>query len=163
MSRGQKWLLLGLLLLGAKLALPFSGSDVSELVPVEALVVTREQGQVVVEGGACRGRGATWAAALQDLRQGADGRAFLSTAEQIVLCGAAKELLEDVIADAKLRPAACVCLCEGGTPAPERAAAFLRKKSDVTLRRLRAAQLRGEAVELPVLIQWEGGLRLERP
>lgn len=163
MSRGQKWMLLGLLLLAAKLALPFSGSDVSELTPVEALVVTREQGQVVVDGGDCRGRGATWAAALQDLRQGADGRAFLSTAEQIVLCGAAAELLEDVIADAKLRPAASVCLCEGEAPAPERAAAFLRKKSDVTLRRLRAARLRDETVELPVLIQWEGGLRLERP
>lgn len=163
MSRGQKWTLLGLMLLCVKLALPFSGSDVSELVPVEALVVTREQGQVVVDGGDCQGRGATWAAALQDLRQGADGRAFLSTAEQIVLCGAAKSLLEDVIEDPELRPAASVCLCRGELPEPERAAAFLRKKNDVTLRQLRAAKLRGETVELPVLIQSEGGLRLERP
>ena len=63
--------------------LPFTGNDVAELVPVEALTVDWKEGQVVLDGGDCQGYGESWEAALQDLHAGAEGTVFLGTAEQV--------------------------------------------------------------------------------
>ena len=147
-----------LLLLGG---MPFKRSDVARLAPVEALVVSVEQGRVVLDGGDCQGRGASWEEAWQDLQRGAEGQVFLGTAEQIVLTGSAVELLPQAVNSGALRPAAQVCVCPGPAPDPKQAAAYLSAhKTGVTLQRVQAALQRGESFALPVLMETEGGLRL---
>lgn len=159
----KKWsviLFLGVLA-GFASVLPFQSSDVAQLVPVETLVVSMDQGEVVLNGGACQGRGATWQEAWSDLQKGAAGTVFLGTAEQVVLTGGAAELLPDAAWCEGLRPAATVCVCPGPAPEPEEAAAYLgAHNGGVTLQSVQAALLAGEAIELPVLINGEGGLRL---
>ena len=161
MKKYAAWIILtaaALLLLGW---MPFERSDVARLAPVEALVVSVEQGRVVLDGGDCQGRGATWQEAWQDLRQGAEGQVFLGTAEQVVLTGSAVELLPQVANSGVLRPAAQVCVCPGPAPDPKQAAAYLSAhETGVTLQRVQAALLRGDDFALPVLTETEGGLRL---
>ena len=141
--------------------LPFSGSDVAELAPVEALTVDWKQGQVVLNGGACQGYGKDWAAALEDLHRGAEGTVFLGTAEHVVLSEDAVRLLPDVIRSEELRPAAVICVCDGPLPEPEDAAAYLSAhNAGMTIQKVQAAMVRGEGVALPVLRETEGGLRL---
>ena len=142
--------------------LPFESRDVAQLVPVEALVVSVEQGAVKLDGGDCRGCGADWDEALEDLRRGADGTVFLGTAEQVVVAESAIGLLPDVIRCEALRPAAVLCVCRGEIPSAKEAAAYLSAhNAGMTLRRVQALMLEGRGVELPVLQKTEGGLRLD--
>lgn len=162
----RKWRLLGFAaaLAAAKLIMPFQSSDVAQLVPVEALVVTWDQGQVRLEGGDCCGVGASWSEAVQDLKQGAKGKAFLATVEQVVLCADARELLLQVAQEQSLRPAATVCVGTIPAPDPKEVAKFSAKKDTaVTLQQVCAVVQRGEKVELPVLANTQGGLRLYGP
>lgn len=146
---------------GMTALLPFESSDVAQLVPVEALVVSMDQGEVVLDGGACQGRGETWDAAWQDLKRGAEGNVFLGTAEQVILTGAAVDLLPQAAWCEELRPAAVICVSPGPAPEPEEAAAYLSAHNGgVTLQQVRAALLQEQPVELPVLVETEGGLRL---
>lgn len=148
----------------AGILLPFQSSDVAELVPVEALVISVENGTVVLDGGDCRGMGKAWPEAVQDLKKSGNGRVFLAAAEQIVLCAGAEALLEEVVGSDVLRPAAGVCLCPGKPPSAADAAAFLAVRRELpTLQQLRAKLLRQEQVELPVLTETKGGLRLYGP
>lgn len=141
--------------------MPFSGNDVADLVPVEALTVDWKRGQVVLDSGESQGYGADWAEALEDLHRGADGTVFLGTAEQVVLSEAAVRLLPDVIRSQQLRPAAVICVCTGPLPKPKDAAAYLSAHdAGMTIQKVRAAMVRGEGVALPVLRNTEGGLRL---
>ena len=141
--------------------LPFSGSDVADLVPIEALTVDWDGRQVALDGGACQGYGKDWNTALEDLRQGADGVTFLGTVEQVILSKEAVRLLPDVIRSEALRPAAVVCVAAGNLPEPEDAAKYLSAHdAGVTIQKVQAAMLRGEGIALPVLRQTEGGLRL---
>lgn len=141
--------------------LPFSGNDVASLVPVEALTVTMEDGQVVLNGGDCRGQGEDWDAALADLRESADGTVFLGTAEQVIVSRKAAHLLPDVIRCPDLRPAAVLCICSGDPPDPKEAAKYLSAHdAGVTIQKVQAAVLQGKGAALPVLEQTEGGLRL---
>lgn len=141
--------------------LPFSGSDVADLVPVEALTVDWKANQVVLNGGDCKGYGADWTSALEDLRQSGEGTVFLGTAEQVILSEAAVRLIPDVIRSAELRPAAVVCVCVDPLPEPEEAAKYLSSHdAGVTIQKVQAAMVRGEGVELPVLRQTKGGWRL---
>lgn len=140
---------------------PFESSDVANLAPVEALTVTMAQNQVVLDGGDCRGYGADWDAALQDLRDGAEGKLFLGTAEQVILSKDALELLPDVVRCGELRPAAVICVCLGDPPDPADAASYLSSHdAGMTIQRIRAAMLAEEGVALPLLLNTEGGLRL---
>lgn len=141
--------------------LPFETKDVAALKPVEALVVSMEDGQIVLDGGECQGRGDTWEEALEDLRKGAAGDLFLGTAEQVILCSGTWELLPQMVKNDALRPAAVVCACPSGIVEPEEAAAYLAAhNAGMTLQRVHAALLRGETVKLPVLQETKGGLRL---
>ena len=141
--------------------LPFQTSDVAQLKPVEALVVSLRDGDVVLNGGDSQGRGETWDEALGDLRQGAEGNLCLGTAEQVVLCGDAVGLLKEIAESEDLRPAAVICRCPEGEPDPKQAAAYLSAhNAGLTLRQVRAKLLRGEWIQLPVLAKTEGGLRL---
>lgn len=142
--------------------IPFESSDVAELVPIEALTVDVEGNQVILDGGACQGYGEDWEAALQDLHQGAEGKVFLGTAEQVVLSERALRLLPDIVRCEQLRPAAVICVCPGRTPAPEDVATYLSAHdAGVTIQRVQAAMLARESIVLPRLIHTEGGLRLD--
>ena len=141
--------------------LPFESSDVAQLVPVQALVVSTANGNVVLDGGQCLGVGRNWDRAWEDLQQSAVGHVFLGTAEHIVLCADAIELLPHVVKNRVLRPAAAVCVCPDSVPKAEDVAAYLSAHpGGVTLQQVRALQLRTGAVKLPRLMQTEGGLRL---
>ena len=141
--------------------LPFSGSDVADLVPVETLTVDWKANQVVLNGGACQGYGENWASAIEDLRKSGEGTVFLGTAEQVILSEAAVRLMPDVIRSTELRPAAVICVCVGPLPEPEEAAKYLSSHdAGVTIQKVQAAMVRGESVELPVLRQTKGGWRL---
>lgn len=141
--------------------LPFQSSDVASLVPVETLTVDMKEGQVLLDGGECRGRGENWEAALEDLRHGAEGTVFLGTAEQIVLSKRAASVLPDVIRSPELRPAAVICICPDTPPKPEEITPYLSAhNAGITIQKVQAIMLRGEGVALPVLVKTEGGLRL---
>lgn len=141
--------------------LPFQSSDVAELVPVQALVVSMENGKVFLDGGGCLGVGTDWESALEDLNQSAEGHVFLGTADHVVLCGEAVSLLQQIARSEALRPAASLCVCPDGVIDAKSAAEYLNAHDGgVTLRQMRALQLRPGAVELPELIQTQGGLRL---
>ena len=147
--------------LGLLALLPFRRTDVAELVPIEALVVAMEHDSVVVDGGECRGCGETWQTAWQDLLNSGNGTVFLGTAEQIVLVGAAVELLPEVAWNEQLRPAAVVCVSPGPAPDVKEAAAYLGSHNGgVTLQQVRMALLQERAIDLPVLVETEGGMRL---
>ncbi len=140
---------------------PFTGNDVADLVPMEALTVDWDGRQAVLNGGECQGYGSDWDAALEDLRQGAKGTAFLGTVEQVILSKEAVHLLPDVIRSSALRPAAVVCVSADSLPEPEEAAKYLSAHdAGVTIQKVQAAMLRGEGIALPVLRKTEGGLRL---
>lgn len=140
---------------------PFESNDVADLVPVQALMVDVQGGQVILDGGDCQGSGADWDSALEDLRQSGEGTVFLGTAEQVVLSQSASGLLPDVIRSTDLRPAAVICMCSGELPEPEKAAKYLSAhNAGTTIQKVQAIMLRGEGIRLPVLEQTEGGLRL---
>lgn len=141
--------------------MPFQGTDVAELVPVETLLVDLEDGQVVLDGGSCRGVGADWDTALEDLERGAEGTVFLGTAGQILLSEEALPLLPEVIRCRRLRPAAGICVCRGQMPAAEAATAYLAAHNvGVTVQKVQAATIREAGIALPVLERTEGGWRL---
>ena len=160
----KKRIALGLLLLGILAAagwLPFQSSDVAQLVPIETLVVSLDDGWIILDGGETLGRGKNWEEAWEDLHHGADGRVFLGTVEQVVLSGAAVELLSETAWNEELRPAATVCTALGSEPDPKEATAYLSAhQGGVTLQQVRAALLKGESIKLPILVETEGGLRL---
>ena len=155
---------LGLLLLAIIAAagwLPFQSSDVAQLVPIETLVISLDDGWVILDGGEALGRGKNWEEAWRDLHHGANGRVFLGTVEQVVLSGAAVELLSDAAWNEELRPAATVCTALGSKPDPKEATTYLSAHNGgVTLQQARAALLKQETIKLPILVQTEGGLRL---
>lgn len=156
------WLaVLGAVLSASRLS-PFQNNDVAALVPVETLTVDVQQGQVVLDGGDCQGYGKDWDSALEDLCRSGDGTVFLGTAEQVVLSQmAVEQLLPDVIRSEALRPAAGICVCSGKLPSPKDATAYLSAHPlGVTIQKVQAVMLRGEGLALPMLIQTEGGLRL---
>lgn len=141
--------------------LPFQSSDVAELVPVQALVVSMEEGGVVLDGGDCLGVGSDWEAAWEDLRLGAGGHVFLGTVDHVILCGEAVELLPRVLESAVLRPAASVCVSPEGVPNAKLAAEYLAAHDGgITLQQVRALQLRPGQIELPRLVETQEGLRL---
>ena len=105
--------------------------------------------------------GETWEAAWEDLHHGAAGTVFLNTAEYVVLSGSAVQLLETVVWDESLRPAAEIFAALGNTPDPKETASYLNgKQAGPTIQQLRTALVGEQAIELPLLLETEGGLRL---
>lgn len=141
--------------------LPAEPRALGDLLPVEALVVSEENGTVTVDGGkGMLGRGRDWAEAVEDLRQTANGDAFLDTAGHIILEENALDRLEEVLDDRSLRPAARVYLGLGN-PTADGAMAYLQgRRGSVTIRGLQAAWLEERVVTLPRLMEEEGRYRL---
>lgn len=141
--------------------LPAEPRALGDLLPVEALVVSEEDGTVTVDGGkGLVGHGNSWAEAVEDLRQTANGDAFLDTAGHIILKEGAEGRLEEVLDDRSLRPAARVYLGLG-EPTADGAAEYLQsRRGSVTVRDLQAAWLEDRMVTLPRLTEEEGRYRL---
>lgn len=99
-------------ILAAALCVPSRGTDIGRLEPVEAVMVDRQWGQVVIRtdtGDA--GRGSTLAQAMQNLRDTTPGTIYLDTADYLLVTRAAGDLLGEL--SGALRPSARVCRAEG--------------------------------------------------
>lgn len=134
--------------------MPFRGTDVAKLEPVEVIRVTMEQGEVLLQADTgAGGRGEDVETALLDMAQTTAGEVFLETADYLMVSPDAVSLLPALCG--YLRPACNVCVAEGEI-APEEAGVFLAvHKPGVSLIRWRA-----EACALPVLKNEEGEMRL---
>ena len=139
-------------------------SDVSELVPVQALAVDVQDGRVrVTADTGDEGFGRSLDDALSDLRAGCAGRLFTQTAEHILMTQRAWYLLPQVCVSGQLRPAAKLYRAGEKAARPEEALAFLQAHpGPLTLSRARAALLENKMPEAPVLLEAEGGFRLGR-
>ena len=137
------------------LAFRFGGGaqDVSELVPVQALVIDAQNGEITVTADTQDvGRGGSLDAALSDLRAGCAGTLFTQTAWF---------LMPQVCVSAQLRPAAKLYRAVGQSISAERALSFLQAHpGELTLSRARAALLENKEVQAAVLVQTGGGFRL---
>ena len=140
--------------------LPFRSSDVAELVPIQALVISVEDGQIYLDGGDRLGVGADWESAWEDLQNSGKGHVFLGTVDHVIVCGEAISLLPQIVESRILRPAASVCSAQD-VPNAKLAAEYLSAHDGViTLQQLRALRLRPGEVRLPRLVETQGGLRL---
>ncbi len=90
-------------LVGVGLLFPGKSVDVAKLIPMEVLVVTMEGNSVVVTDGNLQGVGTSWEGALENLQEKTPGEAFLGTVGHVIVMD---ELLEDVVWEPQLRPAA---------------------------------------------------------
>ena len=146
------WYLLGLLLVAAFGGMPFMGTDVAQLQPVQVVQITRAFGQVAVQTDTGDfGTGPTLDLAFEDLKRTTPGQVFLETAEFLLLATGAENLLPELTE--YLRPGCNVCLITGEADL-ELAATFLdAHPPQVTLQDCRA-----ENVVLPLLVAYEGRL-----
>ena len=142
--------------------LPFSANDVSKLLPVETVLITREGDQIRVDVGAgVRAVGKTLAEALDRLKEQVSGVIFFQTAEQVVVEESAAQIVGEVISEERFRPAAGIYLT------PERdldARAVSRycaaRHTALTLGEAKAALTEGKDLTLPRLICADGGFRI---
>lgn len=142
--------------------LPATQKDVGGLLPARALILSQENGRLVLDGGdGLHGTGQSWEEAMADLCASAPGDAFFGAAGQIILVGDAESALLDVLADRQLRPAAQVYRGEGRPEADEAAKFLDAHKDGVTIQKLQAAALEGGALELPLLTCEDGRYHLE--
>ena len=143
--------LLALLLAIAALCYaPGAASELSELLPVETLVVDRTAGALTVSSGALSGSGADWRSAMEALRACAPGKVFLETADRVILTERAADALPELCADPSLRPAVQLFL--------------LRGEPGEGLEEFAAARTSGatpeDPRELPVILKENGRYRL---
>lgn len=148
------WYLAAVLLVEALGWMPFAGTDVAKLQPVEVIRVGVEDGLIRVEtdtGGS--GSGVDLAEAFADLKASAAGTVFLETADYLLVSHDAQSLLESL--GAYLRPACGICL-ESGVADLEMVADFLSThEPGMTLQEYRAGKQ-----NLPELSVREGRMHL---
>lgn len=128
----------GALLLTAVLGgMPFIGTDIAKLQPVEVLRVQKDGDVILVElDTGDSGKGTTLEAALQDLKDSTPGEVFLETAEYLLISREVEALLSSLAE--YLRPACGVCL-EDGVAKLEDVAEFLgAHEPGLTLQEYRA-------------------------
>ncbi|MBO5952502.1 MAG: hypothetical protein J6Q53_00010 [Oscillospiraceae bacterium] len=146
--------LLGLLLVAALGGMPFSGTDVAQLQPVQVVQVARTVDRVVVRTDTDDyGSGATLSGAFEDLKRTTSGKIFLETAEYLLLSAGTEDLIPELTE--YLRPGCSVCVVAGEEDLESVAAYLEAHPLLVTLQDCRA-----EAVELPLLLAYEGRLEL---
>lgn len=142
--------------------LPFSANDVSRLLPVETVLITREGDRIRVDVGAgVRAVGKSLAETLDRLKEQVSGVIFFQTAEQVIVEEQAAQVVDEVISEERFRPAAGIYLT------PERdldAQAVSRycsaRHTALTLGEAKAAQAEGRKLVLPRLIRADGGFRI---
>lgn len=140
-------------LLAASGRLPFAGHETQELNPIQTLVADFDGDQVEITADSGQsGVGDTWDEAVADLKNSSVGKAFLETAEKLVVCGATLKDLASVAASNVLRPAAEV-FAGIELEDVEQVADYLKTKlSNVTVAKIKTALAEGETVpNLPEL------------
>ena len=143
----MKKLLVPALILLALLCAPFTRQDISELLPVQTLSLSRSDGVYCLQtDSGYYGRGGTLARALADLHRCAPG-----VVEQACVMA-----LPELIRLQVLRPATQVYVSLRAVSAPDAGDFLSRHSSAVTLSRVQAGLLRGEPAVLPELRGGEG-------
>lgn len=119
--------------------MPFQGTDVARLQPVELISVSREESQILVETDTGdSGRGQTLELALEDLYNSTPGEIFLETAEYLLITPEAQSLLPELTQT--LRPSCKVCLREGEADLAEAAAYLSVHEPRLTLQDYRTGE-----------------------
>ena len=144
------WYLAGLLVAANIFGLPFVGTDVAKLQPVQVIAVSGLDGSVAVRTDTGdSGTGVTIADALADLMRRTPGYVFLETAQYLLITPAAAPLLEEL--SLYLRPGCSVYLLQDDLELTELAPYLSAHNSNVTLRDCKEAEC-----QLPRLVK-EGG------
>ena len=134
--------------------MPFSGTDVGKLKPVELICVSQQQETLLIETDTGEvGRGDTLDQAFSDLKAGTAGNIFLETADYLLVSDDTEYLLRSLTE--YLRPACKICSLDGPVELEEAAAYLSAHEPELTLQDLRAGEH-----EIPVLKTEDGGLRL---
>ena len=137
----KKWLFyVGAVVLVAALGyMPFHGSDVAALQPVELIRVDYDAGIIKVQTDTGdMGKGETVEAAFADLKSTTAGEVFLDTADFLLLGTDAMPLLQELTQI--LRPACRVCIVQGEVDL-KAAAEYLRtRQENVTLQQYRTGK-----------------------
>lgn len=162
MKRIWLWLLLPAAAWGLGL-LPEKQPDVAELLPAQALVVSKDGGLYTLrtDNGLC-GSGKSLASAFRRLSQNAPGTVFLGTVGHVIVSGRAEGSIEELAEGTWLRPAAKLYCAADFVPEASQAAEVLRAHpGELTLGQARAALRRGEAVSPGGILETEeGGVQL---
>lgn len=144
-------------LAAAVLLTPFKSRDAAKLLPVQTLCMYADGGTCVLEtDGGLYGAGADPAQAVADLEKTAPGIVVLSTARQLVVADSAMACLRPLLELEVLHPGTALYASEGPVDVEDAAEFLDRHGSNVTVTRLQAAMLAGEAVRLPRLTGGEG-------
>lgn len=144
------WYIGAVVLVAALGWMPFQGTDVARLQPVELISVSQEENRVLVETDTGdSGRGETLELALEDLKNSTPGEIFLETAEYLLITPEGQSLLPELTKT--LRPSCKVCLREGIVDLEEAAAYLSAHEPWLTLQDYRTGEK-----NLPTL-RMEGG------
>lgn len=136
--------------------LPFEGTELGKLKPVELVLLSQEEGTVILSTDTGdSGRGTTVSGALENLKATAAGILFLDTADFLIVTPDCAELIDEL--GDYLRPSCSVCLGPADLK-PEETAAFLQKHQPKTTLRDRKT---GEKA-LETLKITEGRMELEK-
>lgn len=148
------WYLAGALIIGALGKMPFSGTDVAKLQPVEVIRVWWERGQAGIETDTGdSGKGVDIAVAIADLKASAAGEVFLETAEHLIITREALALLPELAE--YMRPACTICVEDGETDM-KAAAAFL----DTHQPEMQFRDFLAGSVKIPTLLTREERMHL---
>lgn len=122
-----KWYLLAVVAAVCLWDMPFAGTDVAKLQPVELVAVAFEDGGIVIRTDTdALGIGDTLQEAIENLKQCATGRILLETADYVLTEHVDRSLLEDL--SKYLRPGCGLCLYDGEVDL-KLAAKFLRSNA----------------------------------
>ena len=134
--------------------LPFQGTDVAKLAPVESVWLSSIDDMVYMETDTGDvGIGKDVPAALEDMKKKAYGTIFIETADYLIVEQGKEELLNQTFS--VFRPSCMVCVSVEKPDLVSIAAFLSTHESNVTLRLLQA-----ERTALPVLKQTQGRLEL---
>lgn len=135
--------------------MPFQGTDIAKLQPVEVLYVDQTVEGVRVETDTGDyGTGADLCMALNDLESGAKGKIFLETADYLMVSPDGALLLPDL--GEHLRPACQVCVVLGDVEMENAAKWLSAHEPEVTLRDCQDLRR-----TVPVCVSEEGRLRYD--
>lgn len=142
--------------------LPFRAHDVAELLPVETVIVSREDGQIRIDVGAgVHALGRTLSEALAHLREQVSGFVFFQTAEQVIVQENAADTVSEIVEESAFRPAAGIYRTPDADLDPDAVSRYLHTRhTALTLSEAKAASAYGEPPKLPTLVSIDSGFRI---
>lgn len=153
----KRWII-GILTVAAVWGLPklsHPAADIGKLKPVEVIqIIVVEESVTIRTDSGDYGTGENLTAALEKLRESADGEVFLDTADQLILTGNPTGEWQSIFE--MLRPSSGVCVAGAETDLEQAAKYLAMHPPKVTLRDLRA----GEGTPEHLIMEGERG-RLE--